>query len=215
MADAADDLLEREVELSADRTLYIADNVALEDEAGATTWDCGLVLAHYLIKQHEMGRCPVSGRRVIELGAGTGVVGLTAAALGAQQVVLTDKEHLLPLLQRNIKRNDLQSNAEVVALTWGEQLPGCLQPPYDVILCSDLVYSSASVQPLLSTLSTLMGPDSTVLYACEFREGAGLEQLHQQLPAYRLKEQLLPYTELHEEWCSPDILVWLTKNVPA
>jgi len=99
--------------------------------------------------------------------------------------------HLNPACCVPVQRNDLQSNAEVVALTWGEQLPGCLQPPYDVILCSDLVYSSASVQPLLSTLSTLMGPDSTVLYACEFREGAGLEQLHQQLPAYRLKEQLV------------------------
>lgn len=35
--------------------LCFTDNAALEDEAGATTWDCGIVLAHYLIKQHEMG----------------------------------------------------------------------------------------------------------------------------------------------------------------
>lgn len=132
--------LERELEIDETNVLYIADNVTLADEAGATTWDCGLVVAHYLIKQHEMGevcfvlvversahactRSPslphnllpplhwwvllagtsvVKGRRVLELGAGTGVVGLTAAALGAKQVVLTDKEHLVPLLQRNIE----------------------------------------------------------------------------------------------------------------
>lgn len=47
--------VEREVELDDDRILYVADNLSLADEAGATTWDCGLVLAHYLIKQHEMG----------------------------------------------------------------------------------------------------------------------------------------------------------------
>lgn len=45
----------------------------------------------------------VSGQRIIELGSGTGVVGLVAAALGAQQVTLTDKQQILPLLKRNIQ----------------------------------------------------------------------------------------------------------------
>lgn len=52
---ADQDLLERELEIDEQRVLYVADNASLADEAGATTWDCGLVLAHYLIKQHEMG----------------------------------------------------------------------------------------------------------------------------------------------------------------
>ena len=40
--------------------------------------------------------------RVLELGSGTGVVGLTAAAMGAQ-VTLTDKPGLLEHLQKNIE----------------------------------------------------------------------------------------------------------------
>lgn len=64
------------------------------------------------------------------------------------------------------------------------------------MLCSDLVYSPASVEPLLSTLSSLVSPASTILYACEFREGAGLELLHQLLPRFRLKEQLVSFTVL-------------------
>jgi hypothetical protein len=54
-ADQDADMLERELEIDEQRVLYVADNISLADEAGATTWDCGLVLAHYLIKQHEMG----------------------------------------------------------------------------------------------------------------------------------------------------------------
>lgn len=90
-----------------------------------------------------------------------------------------------------LQRNNLQDSTQALALEWGQPLPAALQPPYDLVLCSDLVYSPASVQPLLSTISAVAGPDSLVLYACEFREGAGLELFHQLLPQHHLKEQLV------------------------
>lgn len=45
----------------------------------------------------------MQGRTVLELGSGTGVVGIVAAALGAKRVLLTDFPHLLPHIQRNIE----------------------------------------------------------------------------------------------------------------
>lgn len=108
-------------------------------------------------------------------------------------ILLTAMLVLYPTLLALSQRNHLQDMAQAVQLDWGELLPAVLQPPYDIVLCSDVVYSPASVRPLLSTLSALTGPDSTVLYACEFREGAGLELLHQLLPEYHLKEQLVSH----------------------
>jgi hypothetical protein len=40
-------------------------------------------------------------------------------------------------------------------------------------------------------MAAVTGPSSVVLYACEFREGAGLELLHQLLPQYHFREELV------------------------
>ena len=85
-----------------------------DDETGATVWDAGICLGEALMKKQV--RC---GERVLEIGAGTGYVGLIAAALGAS-VTFTDQPQLLELLRKNVERNAL-AGAGVAELTWGDE----------------------------------------------------------------------------------------------
>uniref|UniRef100_A0A3Q2DGP3 Valosin containing protein lysine (K) methyltransferase n=1 Tax=Cyprinodon variegatus TaxID=28743 RepID=A0A3Q2DGP3_CYPVA len=77
-------------------------------DVGCVVWDAAIVLAKYLeTKQFYEPSTGVNmwcGRTVVELGAGTGVVGLMAATLGAQ-VIVTDLEDLQTLLSANIQEN--------------------------------------------------------------------------------------------------------------
>ena len=71
---------------------------------GTTVWDASIILAKWMEKNarkgSELSRPKLAGRRVLELGAGMGLGGLAAAALGAD-VELTDVAEVLPLLKQN------------------------------------------------------------------------------------------------------------------
>ncbi|GBG00326.1 hypothetical protein Rsub_13034 [Raphidocelis subcapitata] len=163
----------REVELpGCDRALTVhqADtgSEVLADDAGAVVWDSALVLIHYLAKlrqqqaQREPARprgVPLAGARVLELGAGTGAVGLAAALLGAARVLLTDRPHLMGLLNQNIEANALGGSVAAVPYEWGGPLPDAagFEGGFDLVLLSDLVYEPATLGPLVGTLAMLLG----------------------------------------------------------
>ncbi|RLV98309.1 hypothetical protein DV515_00010966, partial [Chloebia gouldiae] len=123
---------------------------------GCVVWDAALVLAKFL----ETGACPLARRRVLELGAGTGAVGIMAAALGAN-VTVTDLEELQELLMVNIENNKH-------LVTGGEDVTE-FQPPPDYILMADCIYYEESLEPLLKTLKDLTGPDTCILCCYEQR----------------------------------------------
>jgi methylase of polypeptide subunit release factors len=64
-------------------------------------WDGGLILSEYLSQHPEI----VRGKRCLEVGAGTGVVGITVACLGCAHVELTDLPEHVPVLEANIQMN--------------------------------------------------------------------------------------------------------------
>ncbi|KAL0031800.1 hypothetical protein WJX79_008088 [Trebouxia sp. C0005] len=65
--------------------LQIEQSYGAQGGPGHVVWEAGIVLSRYFVSHPDL----VRGKRVLELGCGTGVVGITLACLGAD-VTLTD-----------------------------------------------------------------------------------------------------------------------------
>eukprot|EP01043_Picozoa_sp_COSAG02_P072065 COSAG02_NODE_13428_length_1396_cov_1.767155_1_plen_240_part_00 len=163
----------REIELRDDGpSLRIAQQ--FRGTTGPQVWDAGIVLLRFLATA-PIAAVLATHARVVELGSGTGVVGIAAAALGGD-VVMTDLPELLPLLQCNIALNaevvaSAQGSLSTTDLRWGESaVPQELADP-DLVLMSDCVFENASATLLVETLKQLCTqPGTTVLVANEQRE---------------------------------------------
>mmetsp|Transcript_23061 Transcript_23061/g.67134 ORF Transcript_23061/g.67134 Transcript_23061/m.67134 type:complete len:634 (-) Transcript_23061:135-2036(-) len=140
---------------------------------GGKVWDAALVLLQYLRLEKDK---LLAGRRVVEVGAGTGLVGIGCAKLGAAMSLITDIAEVSDLIQVNINLN-LQAcasmgHAQAAALLWEDSplLPPAVlvggQVAVDTIVMSDVVYDPELYAPLVSTLAALVptgGATSTIL----------------------------------------------------
>ncbi|XP_074857871.1 protein N-lysine methyltransferase METTL21A isoform X2 [Carettochelys insculpta] len=118
-----------------------------------------------------MGNTDLQGRSVIELGAGTGLLGIVATLLGAH-VTLTDRETALEFLKSNVQANlppDLQTRAAVKELTWGRNLGNFSPGKFDFILGADIIYLEDTFVDLLQTLEHLCSERTVILLSCRIR----------------------------------------------
>ncbi|PWN26479.1 hypothetical protein BDZ90DRAFT_233115 [Jaminaea rosea] len=126
----------------------IGDVPITADALGNRTWGAAPLLARRLVGRYV--REGERAQRVLELGAGTGLVGLALAALRNTHVDLTDHHpHVLANLEANVKLNDLSEVAGVYRLDW--QAVHGAQPHYTSTaqtLPADVPTSAPYLSPL-------------------------------------------------------------------
>ena len=135
------------------RRLTLATGTLDACETGGRVWSSAVVLCRWLQGEHEAGR--LGGASVLELGCGTGAVGLYAACLRAR-VLLTDggPSALLDLARANAASNeDLWSSGsvEVVGYRWGE--PAGALGSFDLVLGSDVTFAAGGHDALCCSIA--------------------------------------------------------------
>lgn len=137
-------------------------------------WPAALSFGAHLAAHPEL----VRGKRVVELGAGSGVAGIMCAAFGAKHVWLTDLPGALPLIETNCARNEhCASLCTIAPCRWGDEADiAALRlssggAAFDVVIASELVYKQApeTFDALIETMQALSHERSTVLVVYEFR----------------------------------------------
>ncbi|XP_060073000.1 protein N-lysine methyltransferase METTL21D-like [Ylistrum balloti] len=177
-------------------------------DVGCVVWDAALVLCKYLETADFDGGNSWRGLDVVDVGAGTGVLGVYAAVYGAD-VTVTDLPEFLPLMNLNINTNKHHITGTAVAqsLQWGEE---SLERTVDYVLMADCIYYEKSLGPLVETVCSLCS-DKTVVLCCYEQRTTGnkpeLERKFLELMLEAFDVEDIPLERQDSLFRSDDILI--------
>ncbi|TMW55556.1 hypothetical protein Poli38472_010438 [Pythium oligandrum] len=174
---------------------------------GGSVWTSGEILTAHLASQQEHYRSIFQDKVVVELGSGTGFVGLmTAVCFQPSDVIVTDLQSHVECLQHNITRNahHFRDRVRVDAreLSWGsseheDALVGSFGAGrgVDIILGTDVAYLRELYEPLLHTLRRLAHSKTLILLGLN-RADTGMtffRRLEEEgFEYYKIADRLLP-----------------------
>lgn len=146
--------------------------------SGQKLW-CGSVsVMEYLLEKPDL----VRDRSVIELGAGTGLLGMICSRLGARSVYLTDHdEKSLTHMRNDCARNNVEATV-VHELNWFEPdletirgWSSNLSPV--LIVAGDVLYKESLIEPMLRVVAELLVEPHSLMVLCHVPR-AGVDHEH-------------------------------------
>ncbi len=123
----------------------------LADPYWAKLWPAAPLLAGAIVRHP-----PPKGTHVLELGCGSGLVGITALACGLDLTFSDYVPFTIELALENAARNGFE-NARSLILDWHRPVdwPGC---EFALIVGADVTYDRTNLDALLNVLEKLLAP---------------------------------------------------------
>ncbi len=220
---------ETEVQLGgSDRTLRVRQHIEDRESISGVVWDAGLLLTDFIVseierrKRRKVNKSLISSNQqtnyVLDLGCGTGIVGIVARAMSDQndevtEVTFSDLPSVQSIVEANmavatdnngplrfIPYDWCSDNAPPVALqspinisqinevTISCKRTSCVESIWDTVYCSDLLYDENMHTPLLKLLHMIR------FRRCIF----GYKKRHHDAELYFWKQL--------SEWCNIEVL---------
>ena len=142
----------------------ILDELLAEDDPDedrlpfwAQLWPAGHALASEVLTR------PLAGQRVLELGCGLGLVGVTAALAGARVLAVDRSPEATTFTAVNAARNGVTLQTAVCAFDQPERM--LREAPWDLVLAADVLYEQRNVPVLVWLVPRLVGATGEVWLA--------------------------------------------------
>ncbi|CAH0492050.1 unnamed protein product [Peronospora farinosa] len=196
---------------------------------GLTVWPAACVLLKYLeqgVANNPRALAGTDNPFVLELGSGTGAVGIAVATLlQAGRVVLTDVDNVRFIMEENatLARQDGVLGSHVVVnvegYEWGQppsnELISLRYP--DLILVSDCILPRLyPIEPLVNALTLLSRPHTRILISYEHRHYQHFQpkqRFWDLMKARKFSLRVIDTAEYHPHCVAADIEVWEITSV--
>lgn len=140
--------------------------------------------------QERLARLSGTAKRVVELGTGIGLVGISMGVRYPHlRITVSDLSTARDLVESNIALSRAD-NVMFEALDWTNPTATMIQPGMDLLVMSDVTYNETYHDALLDTIDSLVTTDTVIVFASKYRHISERAFIRRLVDTYQVLEKV-------------------------